>query len=151
MNNTHTNTSNRNTATPTSGSNPTLYPPHLTDNEHRLLHDHEGCLKCRDFYVTHRAKECTKTLSGKDYKECTFNDTLRTKKTKTTTMCPMPIAVVLEVELETMPTGSDLVAAVFPPATSFSTDKSLSDGSDSSLESVSALPPLKGKHFIWTC
>jgi len=28
------------------------------DVEHQLLHDHEGCFKCRRFYVTHRGNDC---------------------------------------------------------------------------------------------
>ena len=36
----------RNSAPAGSSSNPSVYPPRLTDEERQLLHDHEGCLKC---------------------------------------------------------------------------------------------------------
>jgi hypothetical protein len=55
-----------NSATPS--MDPNTYPPKLTDEERRLLHEHDGCLKCRVFYAGHRANKCTITLSGKDYK-----------------------------------------------------------------------------------
>ena len=39
-----------NNSVPSTGN---TYPPKLTENERRLLHEHEGCLKCRAFYVPH--------------------------------------------------------------------------------------------------
>jgi hypothetical protein len=47
--------------------------------------------------------------------------------------------------------ATDIVAAVFPQSTTIAADKSMSDGSDTSLASVSATPLLKGKHFVGTC
>ena len=131
-----------------SSSNLTLYPPRLTEEERRLLHDHEGCLKCREFYAGHHAKQCTVTLSGKDYKVRTLADALRAKA-KNGTRAP-PIAAVTETESEHATPAPDLVAAIFPQNATFRTDRSLSESSDTSVSSVSAAP-LKGKHFIWTC
>ena len=54
--------STRNTSTTASSLNPTLYPLRLTDEERRLLHDHEGCLKCWEFYTGHRARQSNVTL-----------------------------------------------------------------------------------------
>ena len=45
-------------------------------------------------------------------------------------------------------TTVNLVAAVFPQSY---TEKSILEGSDVSVSSVRAPPPLKGRHFIWTC
>jgi hypothetical protein len=56
------------------GSNP--YLPRLTDEKQRLLNEHEGCFKYHNFYVEHQATQCTKILSGKDYKVCTLPDAL---------------------------------------------------------------------------
>ena len=138
----------RNNASTASSSNPLLYPPRLTDEERRLLHDHEGCLKCREFYIGHHAKQCTVTLSGKDYKVRTLADALRAKA-KTGTRAPT-IAATTEAESGRTTPAPDLVAAVFPQSAMIVADKSLSDSSDTSVSSVSAAP-LKGKHFIWTC
>ena len=124
-----------------------MYPPKLTDAERRLLHDHEGCLKCREFYAGHRAKQCTVTLSGKDYKVRTLADALRAK-TRTGTRAP-PIAATTETDNGGATPAPDLVAAIFPQGAMLTADKSLSDNSDTSVASVSAAP-LKGKHFIWT-
>ena len=58
--------------TPTSSSSTTRdFPPKLTEEERRLLMEHLGCLKCRQFYAGHRAHQCTTTLSGKGYKSLT--------------------------------------------------------------------------------
>jgi hypothetical protein len=125
---------------------PNTYPPKLTDEERRLLHEHDGCLKCRVFYAGHHANKCTITLSGKDYKPQTVQDTLRAKALKSTRAAP--IAAISENALDTE-VPLDLVAAIFPNVVPM--DRSVSDGSDASLSSVSALPPLKGDHFLWPC
>jgi hypothetical protein len=136
------------TSTPSaSGSNP--YPPRLTDEERRLLNEHEGCFKCREFYVEHRAAQCTKILSGKDYKVRTLQDALRAKAAKAnkTNARATTVAAVTDAERP----APDLVAAVFPQGTVVTVNDSMSEGSETSVASVSAQPPLKGKHFIWTC
>jgi hypothetical protein len=127
-----------------SGSNP--YPPRLTDEEQCLLNEHEGCFKCCDFYVEHWAAQCTKILSGKDYKVCTLLDTLQAKAARTNA-CTTIVAAVTKPENP----ASELVAAVFPQSSVTTADNSMSENSDTSVASVSAQPPLKGKHFIWTC
>ncbi|KAH9009482.1 hypothetical protein EDB85DRAFT_2162677 [Lactarius pseudohatsudake] len=135
-----------------STSTPSLYPPKLTDDERRLLHDHEGCLKCRTFYAGHRAGACTITLSGKDYKQRTLQDALRARATKgntrpTTVPASAPVAAITEF-VGDAPAETDLVAAIFP-STTIAADTSTSDASETSLSSVSA--PLKEKHLVWEC
>ena len=89
---------------------------------------------------------CQIKLSGKDYKPHTLQDALRAKaKTKTRSA---PIASVTEARTDTTTSTVDLVAAVFPQSY---TEKSILEGSDVSVSSVRAPPPLKGRHFIWTC
>jgi len=39
--------------TSTTGNTTTKPVPKLTDLEHQLLCDHEGCFKCQHFYVSH--------------------------------------------------------------------------------------------------
>lgn len=57
----------------------TTYLPRLSEDKRRLLHDHEGCLKCCEFYIGHHANACSVTLSRKDYKVRTLQDALRAK------------------------------------------------------------------------
>ena len=93
-------------------------------------------------------KQCTVTLSGKDYKVRTLADALRAK-TRTGTQVP-PIAATTEVDNGCTTPALDLVAAIFSQGAMLSADKTLSNSSDTSVALVSAAP-LKGKHFIWTC
>jgi hypothetical protein len=58
------------------------YPPRLTDEERRLLREHDGCFKCRAFYAGHRSDTCTVTLSGKGYKTLDIWDAFRAKVSK---------------------------------------------------------------------
>jgi hypothetical protein len=135
------------TSTPSaSGSNP--YLPHLTDKEQHLLNEHKGCFKCHEFYIEHQAAQCTKILSGKDYKVRTLQDTLRAKAAKAnkTNAHATTVAAVTDTECP----APDLVAAVFPQGSVATANDSMSESSETSIASVSA-PPLKGKHFIWTC
>ncbi|KAF8963212.1 hypothetical protein BDZ97DRAFT_1758710, partial [Flammula alnicola] len=62
--NTSTSTSTRqNTATP-AAARPTTGLPKLTDEDRKLLNDHDGCTRCRQFYIGHRAVECPMTKSN---------------------------------------------------------------------------------------
>lgn len=110
------------------------YPPKLTDDERRLLHEHEGCLKCRVFYAGHRADKCTVTLSGKDYKTRTITVALRAKTAKPTTRTST-IASVTDATMNTA-ASTDLVAAVFPSSTTISEESDLSETSERSLSSI---------------
>ncbi len=65
-----------NNASSSSQTTTNTYPPRLTDEECCLLHEHEGCLKCRVFYAGHHADKCTVTLSGKNYKTLTAQDAI---------------------------------------------------------------------------
>ena len=50
------------TATSSTPSSSTPYPPRLTEEERRLLQEHDGCFKCRTFYAGHRQATCTTTV-----------------------------------------------------------------------------------------
>ena len=58
------------------GSSSTTYSLKLTKDECHLLHEHQGCLKCCAFYAGHWADKCTKTLSGRNYKQLSQQDML---------------------------------------------------------------------------
>ena len=127
-------------------SSSTTYLPKLMEDECRLLHEHEGCLKCCAFYVGHRADKRTMTLSGRDYKQLTLQDALRAKANKGGT-CNPPLAAIAIPTIETENNDSnDLLAAIFPTAPA--ADTSFSDTANSSLSSVSSPPILKCNHFI---
>ena len=126
-----------------------MYSLKLTENERCLLHEHKACLKCWVFYAGYQANKCTITLSSKDYREHMLQDALHTKATKSTSWAP-PIASITELPSNT-PAAPDLVAALFPQSTSLANEYNISDTPDTSLSSVSAVPPLKGKHFTWDC
>ena len=127
------------------------HPPRLTKEEHHLLHDHEGCLKCREFYIGHRANACTVTLTGNGYRTCTLQDALRAKAARGNPHPVPPPPVAATVETVHAPKPTELVAAVFPQNAHVTADTSTAEDSDLSIASMSDGPPLKGKHFIWTC
>ena len=131
------------------GSSSITYPPKLTEDERRLLHKHEGCLKCRAFYAGHRADKCTTTISGRNYKQLTLQDALRAKTNKSGNRNP-PLASITAPKIDNESNDSnDLLAAIFP--TALTADTSFSDTANSSLSSVSSPPTLKCNHFIWNC
>jgi hypothetical protein len=138
-------------ATPPSASSTRDFPPKLTEEERRLLMEHLGCLKCCK--AGHRAHQCTTTISGKGYKTLTSHDAQRAKAAKAAKPAPSSqmntVASISEVPGNKT---DDFMAAIFPSLPSgLIGDGSFSDGSDSSLASVSKPPPLKSKHFIWNC
>ena len=134
-----------------SASSSTTYPPRLTDDERRLLHEHEGCLKCRKFYIGHHTNVCTETLTGKDYRVRTLQDALQAKALRGGGSQPAPVAAITEPSVQATVSAPELVAAIFPQAANIMADTSTSESSDTSVTSVSPAPPLKGKHLIWTC
>lgn len=83
------------------------------------------------------------TLSGKDYKVRTLQDALCAKALRGGGAQPLPVAAITE--------PVELMAAVFPQNATITADQSITEDSDLSIVSVSVMPPLKGKHFIWTC
>ena len=127
------------------------HPPRLTEEEHHLLHNHEGCLKCHEFYIGHHANTCTVTLTGNGYRTRTLQDTLRAKAAHGNPCPAPPPPVAATVETVHAPKPTELVVAVFPQNAHITVDTSMADDSDLSIASVSDGPPLKGKHFIWTC
>jgi hypothetical protein len=54
------------------GSTACTKPSWLTDDEHSLLHKHQGCIKCHHGYQTHHASDCPFNFSDPhNYKELT--------------------------------------------------------------------------------
>ena len=129
------------------------YPPKLMEEEHQLLMDHTGCLKCHKFFAGHWAHQCTITISGKNYKMLTLQDAQRTKAAQNTKNSKVRTNVIVSVTDSMSPNQTeDFIAAVFPTLSSGVVgDRSYMDGSDNSFGSVSVTPHIKSKHFIWNC
>jgi hypothetical protein len=124
------------------GENP--FPPPLTEVKRQLLRDHDGCFKCRHFYVGHRSAKCTTTISGKGYKTLTAKDAERAKADRGTRRQP-PVAAIASTDMKgdsDSDTPLDTVAAIFDP------DEDEDDLNDNSM-SVSL--PLKCPHLLWEC
>jgi hypothetical protein len=150
FNPTHTqNAPSLSTATETTSENP--YPPHLTQEERRLLQDNDGCFKCRCFFAGHRSDTCTTVLTGKGYKPLTARDAVRAKAAKQNTHTHTVAAVTSTSQTVEDEPSRDLIAAVFPNARPPSNDKDNEDMLNDSLVSVSGPPPLTCEHFLWKC
>ena len=130
------------------------FPPKLTEEERRLLMEHQGCLKCRRFYAGHRAHQCSTTISGKGYKQLTAQDAQRAKSAQSTKPSSSSQINTVASITEAPPVNEteDFIASVFPSLSAAAIGNgSLSESSDSSFSSVSEPPPIKSKHFIWDC
>ena len=64
-----TNGTNNNTSSATASSTSSYVPvPTLLDSKHTLLNEHDGCMKCRKFYVEHWSRNCPNGFpQGKGY------------------------------------------------------------------------------------
>ena len=57
--------------------------PKLLDSKHKLLNNNEGCVKCRHFFVKHRAANCPNDFPNPvTYRSLTQNDANCTKRTR---------------------------------------------------------------------
>ena len=148
-NNTFRNPSRRNnTSSSATTSSSTFVPlPTLLDAERSLLNDHDGCTKCRKFYVGHRSRDCpTGFPSGKGYKTLTATDALAAKKPKPTSTTKQPAKPVAA----TVPSSdeeSNPIAAVLPSVSDYDSDSD--ENVDLADRDVSA--PIKSKHLVWQC
>lgn len=88
---------------------------------------------------------------GKDYQVCTLQDALHVKALRGDGSQPAPVAAITKPNEQTTTTAPELVATIFLQAVNILADTSTSESLDTSVASVSPVPPLKGKHLIWTC
>ncbi|KAF8218786.1 hypothetical protein L208DRAFT_1468115, partial [Tricholoma matsutake] len=132
------NTSNdTSTSTPTYSSSTPLVP--LTDAEKELLKLHQGCFKCRVFYVEHISRNCTNPRpTAEDCKKVTPAHAAKAR-----------------VAYEKKKQGTTTIAAVFEGAAVFEDDVSNEDSdkfvdaneADEYVPPSLSLPP----HLVWTC
>ncbi|KIM90206.1 hypothetical protein PILCRDRAFT_1558 [Piloderma croceum F 1598] len=111
--------------------------PKLTDTDRTLLNQHEGCYKCRRFYVNHKGNACPNGFPEATlYKGLTEADALIAKKKKNV------IAVVNPALVSPTLVKPTVVAAVGMSSSV------IGNGTDS--ESY-VPPPLHAPHLYWDC
>ncbi|EDR02067.1 reverse transcriptase-RNase H-integrase [Laccaria bicolor S238N-H82] len=134
-------------STSTSTTSNRLAP--LTEGERTLLNEHDGCTKCRRFYVGHRSHNCDLGFpTAKGYKTLTVADALTAKKAKATSKSTTKA---VSATISTVDSSDDEVtaaAAVLPNSPKVYASDSEEDA-DVSRCNVSA--PLRVKHLFWNC
>ncbi|KAH9041461.1 hypothetical protein EDB83DRAFT_2318210 [Lactarius deliciosus] len=121
----------------TSNTTANVFPPKLTDEERRLLREHEGCFKCRVFYAGHRADKCTASLSGENYQTLTVQDALKAKPGTKNNTRAAPIAAMSNTPSnidQSLQLTFEPLAAIFPSASI--AENSFSDALENSLSSL---------------
>lgn len=150
------NTSNSNASTSTASTSTSTFTPLplLLDSERMLLNEHDGCTKCRKFYVGHRSRDCpTGFPPGKGYKTLTIVDALTAKRGKSTTTTSSSASSSKQPSkavAATAPSSDDepnVIAAVLPSASDYTSDSE--ENADIAERDVS--PPIKSKHLVWDC
>ena len=146
-----------NTSTVSSSSTSYVKLPPLSDAEQTLLNEHDGCTKCRRFYIDHRSQNCPDGFpSGKGYKAVSLTDALTAKKAKATaksskSTTAKPVAATSSATIEVVESDEDISAttAILPDSPGKYASDSDEDW-DVSCREVSDTP-LRSKHLIWTC
>ena len=125
-----------------------IHLPVLTDNEHVMLNEHEGCTKCWRFYAGHHSQSCPNGFpTGKGYKTLVLADALAAKKAKAVAKSTTK-AVVATIEEVDSDEDIAAAAAVMPNSPGVYESDS-ADYSDISGHDVSC--PLCSKNLIWDC
>ena len=132
----------------TTNTNPNRLAP-LTEGERSLLNEHDGCTKCRRFYIGHRSHDCTLGFPApKGYKTLTIADALAAKKSKATSAKPAKPVSATIVAVDSSDEEISAAAAVLPDLSGAYASDSEEDA-DVSRRDVSA--PLHAKHLFWNC
>ena len=146
--------------------------PKLLPSEYDLLEKHNGCRKCRKFYVNHRVLDCpndfpnpdTYTTLTKDmalqamasaaiastYNEIPTSSSSFTKPfIPTSSYHPQPISTIEELNNVTTAsrTAPNSVVAILP--TSSSTPFALGTGDSDTESNPSTVSPISVPHYIW--
>jgi hypothetical protein len=111
----------------------------LTDVEHTLLNNNDGCTKCRTFFTGHRAFDCPNDWpSTTNYKTLTQAEVDAAKH-----KCNKVAAVAATVPTET-------VASVMPKANAMEEEDSMeSDKVSTQLPPIFSVPT--SRHLVWHC
>ena len=121
----------------------------LTDDEHIMLNEHEGCTKCRCFYAGHCSQSCPNRFPvSKGYKTFILADVLAVKKTKAVAKSTTKAVAATIKDVDSDKEITAAAAAVMPDSLgiykSYSKDYSDISGHDLSC-------PLCSKHLLWDC
>jgi hypothetical protein len=150
--------------------------PKLLDSERKLLNDNEGCVKCRHFFVNHRAAECPndfpnlatyKTLVQADVDRVKRNRSKRVATVTATTLPedvssssmetpPHPVAAVLGMSRNPIayvtPNASSVLDRSFNgDSNSISTFSVSNPSSPKATTSLKDASPLHVSHLYWCC
>jgi len=137
-----------NAATSTSTTTSNRLVP-LTEGERTLLNEHDGCTKCRRFYVGDRSHNCTLGFpTAKGYKTLTIADALAAKKSKATTKTNTKAVSATISAVDSSNDDIAAAAAVLPQSPGGYASDSDEDA-DVSHRDVSA--PIRVKHLFWNC
>lgn len=116
-----------------------------------MLNEHDGCTKCRKFYVGHCSWDCpTGFPSGKGYKTLSVTDALATKKGKS---APASLSNKQQTSKPVTATTPSLdnepaaIAAVLPSASDYDSDSE----EDADISGCDMSAPIKSKHLLWRC
>ena len=98
-------TTGKATNTGTSGEATRRYLPKLQEKEKKLLNEHEGCTRCRRFYVEHRTKNCPMTAANtwpdaETYIPLTLEMALAAKPQSSASSSRLPAAAVISLHRE---------------------------------------------------
>jgi hypothetical protein len=86
------------TSSTTNAPQPRRSVPKLSDDERKLLSDHEGCFKCRTFHAGHRSAECPKGFPDTStYKPLTVALTCTAARVNTPIAAPVTVPTPLTV------------------------------------------------------
>ena len=88
-----------------SGEATRRYLPKLQEKEKRLLNEHEGCTRCRRFYIGHRARDCPMTATNtwpdaETYIPLTLEKALAAKPQSSASSSRLPAAAVISSQAE---------------------------------------------------
>jgi len=142
----HCNNTTSSSSTSSSTSN-CLAP--LAEGERSLLNEHDGCTKCRHFYIGHHSHNCTLGIpTAKGYCMLTISNALAAKKTKATVKTNTKAVSTTITAVDSSNDKASTVAAVLPNSPGGYSSDSVEDA-DISHHDVSS--PLHVKHLFWNC
>lgn len=129
--------------------------PALTENERQLLNKHEGCFKCRRFYVTCRSKDCKNGFpDGATYKTLTeaMATNSKNKSSKMSTVASVEAVAAVVMPSAVLGNGTDSGEEYVEIQSSFPVDAvSPASPTSSESENPSSSAPLITPQLMWQC
>jgi len=121
----------------------------LTEGEHSLLNEHDGCTKCKCFYIGHHSHNCTLGFpTAKGYHMLTISNALAAKKTKATVKTNTKAVSATITAINSSDDEASAVATVLPNSLG---GYSLDSVEDANISCCNVSSPLCVKHLFWNC